>query len=157
MSITLQIFWRGARKGAAEDGEIRAKTGEAAVDRARSGDDAVAREFLVSPSRRNMLTYMSYSSNEPGREGGQALRAVSRLACCARSSFRRPHPRLLAAPFKFFDRGGHGPRYFPVRNAFPLPLGRRVNCGSGENVGMPCPFLLWIPAKAVRTSVPSRT
>ena len=105
MSMTLQIFWAWrSRQRAAEHGEVlREDVDQAAVDRARSGDDAVAGELLASPcrSRRNCARrtchilrscpHRAGRSAARGRSGGP-WRAAPRCA-----SRRRRASRLRAA------------------------------------------------------------
>ena len=113
--MTLQIFcaWRSLKR-AAEHGEIlREDIDQPAVDRARSGDDAVARDLLlvhaeVGRNYARRTCHILRSCRDRAARDSRS-RAVSRpLACCAAMRFSPPPSRASLAPlFELFDRGCH--------------------------------------------------
>ena len=121
MSMTLQIFcaWRSLKR-AAEHGEVlREDIDQAAVDRARAGDHAVARDLLlVHPEvGRIMLDEHVIFFEAAGIEqdaqalaGGQpALGVLRRDALLAAAQ-----PGQLAPLLEFFDRGCHSAPIVPI-------------------------------------------
>ena len=114
MSITLQIFcaWR-SRERAAEDGEIlREDEDQAAVDRARAGDDAVAGELLLVHAEVDAIMLdihvifferaLIEQHPEPLARGQPPLGMLRRDPLLAAAEARG-----RAAPVQLFDRGAH--------------------------------------------------
>ena len=117
MSMILQIFCAcRSRQRAAEHGEVLAEDEhQPAVDRARSGDDAVAGD-TPDPACRNRRNYARRTCRAPRTSPRRAARraARARSACpwrAARRCASRPPPsaRRGAPAFQFGDRRRHGP------------------------------------------------
>ena len=109
MSMTLQIFcaWRSLKRAAEHREILREDVDQAAVDRARSGDDAVAGDLLLGPSR---------------SRSHYARRTCHILRSCRDRAARRAARARSAGPWRAAPRcASRRRRGAPARAAFPAP------------------------------------